>query len=65
MLPMLKLAFIAGVLDTDGYLKSSVSKSTSDVQLCSKSFDFISDVSNLLNSMGIDNTVHADWNKNL
>lgn len=59
----LKLAFIAGLFDTDGYLKSTVSKSTSDVQFCSKSFDFISDVSNLLNSMGISNTPYADWNK--
>lgn len=58
-----KLAFIAGLFDTDGYLKSHHNKSVVDVQLCSKSFDLISDVSNLLNSMGIDNTVGSDWNK--
>lgn len=59
----IRLAMLAGILDTDGYLKSHSKKPLSDVYLCSKSFDFISDVSNLLNSMGIGHSTFTSWNR--
>ena len=57
-----RLALLAGLFDTDGYMKSNVTKTTSDAMFCSKSQDLISDVSNLLNGMSISHTMRAEWN---
>lgn len=56
-----KVAFIAGLLDTDGYVKKI--GNTSNVVLCSKDSRLISGVQRLLCSLGVEATCSRDWNK--
>lgn len=58
-----KLSFIAGLLDTDGYLKYSAAKKTSDIAIASKDFQLISDLYKLLSDIGIETVTRLDWNK--
>jgi len=53
-----KLEFIAGVLDTDGYVKKDGSAS-----ICTKSWRFAQDLMVLVGTLGIACTVAPDWNK--
>jgi len=59
----IKLAFIAGLFDTDGYIKSSKNKKSVDCCFCSKELDLISGLSLLLNSLGAKHSICLDWNK--
>lgn len=58
-----RLAFLAGLLDTDGYLKCSKTKVSVDMTLCSKNSDFIGQVSKLVEDMGAATSIRVDWNK--
>jgi DNA polymerase I-like protein with 3'-5' exonuclease and polymerase domains/intein/homing endonuclease len=58
-----KLAFIAGLLDTDGYLKNNKNKRYSEVALCSKELQLISNLKLLLSTLGVDSTIGLDYNK--
>lgn len=57
-----KLAFIAGLLDTNGYLKINKTKKKADIVISSKSFQLMSDLGSLLQSIGIEYTTFLDWN---
>lgn len=56
-----KLSFLAGLLDTDGYVKRT--GKILSASLCSKSQFLISDVCVLLNSIGCESRIHFDFNK--
>jgi DNA polymerase I-like protein with 3'-5' exonuclease and polymerase domains/intein/homing endonuclease len=58
-----KLAFIAGLLDTDGYLKSYGKRRTAEVTFCSKSINLVSDLSCLLHSIGVECSIYTELNK--
>lgn len=58
-----KLSFVAGLLDTDGYLKYNTTKNTSAIAIASKSSQLISDLCKLLNDIGIETVTRLDWNK--
>ena len=58
-----KLSFIAGLLDTDGYLKHNHSKGYSDVAFCSQSIELTSDFVTLLNTIGVASSMRAEYNK--
>jgi DNA polymerase I-like protein with 3'-5' exonuclease and polymerase domains len=58
-----KLAFIAGLLDTDGYLKHNQSKDTVDVAFCSKSLELSADLVTLLNTIGVSSSLNVSYNK--
>jgi DNA polymerase I-like protein with 3'-5' exonuclease and polymerase domains/intein/homing endonuclease len=57
-----RLAFIAGLLDTDGYLKSK-GPNRSDVAFCSKNYEFIAQIQHLLRTVGVDSSMHISYNK--
>lgn len=56
-----KLAFIAGLLDTDRYLKAQ--KGYSDVCFCSKDFRLSTGLCTLLQSLGVNCSYRLDYNK--
>lgn len=58
-----KLSFIAGLLDTDGYLKRNKTKSYSDVAFCSKSVNLANDLVTLLGTLGVDCSMSPSFNK--
>lgn len=58
-----KLAFLAGLLDTDGYLKKKSNGITSDLAFCSKSAEFASDVGMLLSDLGVSYSLNPSYNK--
>jgi DNA polymerase I-like protein with 3'-5' exonuclease and polymerase domains len=58
-----RLAFLAGLFDTDGYLKHNKTKKYSDVAVCTKSLDFASDICKLLSDLGVDARLQIQYNK--
>lgn len=56
-----KIAFIAGLLDTDGYVKDNSGKPA--VSLCSKDFRLITGFVNLLKSLGVKSSIRVTYNK--
>lgn len=58
-----KVAFLAGLLDTDGYLKKERPNKSPNVALCTKSAEFASDIINLLNTMGMRASMGISYNK--
>ena len=56
-----KIAFIAGLLDTDGYLKSNNGKA--DVTFCSKDFRLSTGLVSLFRSIGVESSYILSYNK--
>ncbi len=58
-----KAAFVAGLLDTDGYLKHNRTKKNSEVSFCSRDPSFAGELNYLLRTMGISSSINLSWNK--
>ena len=58
-----RLSFLAGLFDTDGYLKANANKPYSDFAIASKSYALASDLVLLLGTLGVKASYRLDFNK--